>query len=103
MNRNTRLRRFEVLIDAPLLPVIEAAARATGVTNWAILPTVSGMVSGRAWHADELSDADRRMLFLTILSEPKAQALLDRLRPILDSHGLSLFISEVEVVRGERY
>lgn len=96
-------RRIEVFVDQPLARLVEAAAVRAGVTNWAFLPTVRGMARGVAWGGDELTDADRRLAFQTVLTEEKAAALLDALAPLLESHGLSVFVSTVEVIRPDRY
>ena len=43
------------------------------------------------------------MIFLTVTTQAKCDALTDRLAPILESHGLVLFISPVDVVRAEKF
>lgn len=103
MTRTVRRRRIEVLVDAPLARLVEAAAERAGVTNWALVPTLAGLDGGQHWRDDRLTEADRRMIFLTVLSPEKADALVDALAPMLDTHGLALLVSDVEVLRPERY
>lgn len=96
-------RRIEVLFDRPLLPMIERAAERAGVTNWAVVDVLSGRDGARRWSEDQMTGADDRRLFLTVLNPDRAQALVDALGPLLDSHGLLLMMDTIEVVRGGRF
>ena len=42
-------------------------------------------------------------MFLTVTSEQKAEALINALTPLLESHGLILMTSVVDVVRGGKF
>ena len=96
-------RRLEVLVDRPLAGRIAAAADRSGVSNYALLPTLAGRGAHGAWRADELTGATDRVLFTTVLSADKAEALLAELAPLLDAYDLLLTIEDVEVVRGSRF
>lgn len=97
-------RRIEVLFDRPLLPLIERAAERASVTNWAVIDVLAGRDGARRWSEEQLmTGADDRRLFLTVLAPDKAQALIDALAPLLDSHGLILMMDTIEVVRGGRF
>ncbi len=97
-------KRIEVLVDRPLVPLIERAAERAGVSNWAVIDALSGRDGARRWSEEQLmTGADDRRLFLTVLSPEKADALVEALAPLLDSHGLLLVMDTVEVVRAGRF
>jgi len=102
MIHTTPRRRIEVLVDAPLVRRVVAAATAAGVTGYTILPTLGGAGERGAW-TDEISGAETKVIFLTVASEEKAAMLIDALTPLLESHGLILLTSVVDVVRGGKF
>jgi hypothetical protein len=42
-------------------------------------------------------------MFLAVTSQQKAESLIEALTPLLESHGLILMISDVDVVRGGKF
>lgn len=92
-------RRVEILVDAPLVRRICSAADTIGVTNYTLLPTVGGRGAHGVWRQDEISGATAKLVFLTITSVEKADALIAALAPLLDSHDLLLTVDDVSVVR----
>jgi hypothetical protein len=97
-------KRIEVLIDSALSRKLVAAADAAGISGYTFLPVSSGKGAGGRWSDDQITGgAGAKLLFLTVTNEGKASALIDRLQPLLDSHGLVLLISDVNVIRGNKY
>ena len=96
-----RARRLEVLVDGPLLRRVTAAADAAGVTNYRLMPTIGGRGPHGQWHADHLTDATDKVVFVTILPPDRADALVAALSPLLDDFDLILTVGDVDVVRGE--
>jgi hypothetical protein len=44
-----------------------------------------------------------KVLFVTVTTAEKAEALIERVAPLLDSYGLVLIASDVAVVRGGKF
>lgn len=103
MTQMTRRRRIEVLVDAPLVRRVVAAAASAGVTGYTLLPTLGGSGEGGVWSDDQISGAEAKIVFLTVTSEEKAEALIDALTPLLESYGLILMTSTVDVVRAGKF
>ncbi len=103
MTQMAARRRIEVLVDAPLVRRVAAAAASVGVTRYTLLPTLGGAGERGAWSDDQVSGADAKVIFLTVTSEEKASALIDALTPLLESYGLILMTSVVDVVRGGKF
>lgn len=96
-------RRLEILVDRPLAPRIVAAADAAGVTGYTLLPTLGGRGHGGRWSEDQLSGADTKVLFWTVTTLEKADALIAAVSPLLDTCGLLVIASDVEVIRDSRF
>ena len=98
-----RRRKIEILVDAPLVRRIVAAAEGAGVTGYTLLPAVGGAGHGGRWTDDQVSGADAKLMFVTVTNDARAAALTDALEPLLESHGLLLVLSDVEVVRADKF
>jgi hypothetical protein len=103
MTQMVSRRRIEVLVDAPLMRRVLAAAATAGVTGYTLLPTLGGAGESGSWSDDQVSGAESKIMFLTVTSEQKAEALINALTPLLESHGLILMTSVVDVVRGGKF
>jgi hypothetical protein len=96
-------KRVEILVDSPLAPRIVAAAAAAGIAGYTLIPVQSGSGRGGSWRRGDVSDAQNKSIFLTIASAENAAKLVDSLAPHLESYGMLLTLSDVEVVRPERF
>jgi hypothetical protein len=103
MVNTVQRRKIEILVDAPLVRRVVAAAEEAGVTGYTLLPALGGAGHGGRWSDDQVTGAEAKMLFVTITGEGKAAALTDALAPLLESHGLLLVSGIVDVVRSERF
>jgi hypothetical protein len=103
VTETVRRRRIDILVDAPLMRRVTAAADAAGVSGYTISPTLSGMGTHGRWSDDQLTGAAAKQWFVTVTAAEKADALVDALVPLLDTHGLLLMLSDVEVVRGGKF
>lgn len=96
-------RKIEILVDAPLVRRVTAAADAAGVTGYTLLPTLGGAGHGGRWSDDQVTGAEAKVMFVTITNEVVAAALIEALAPLLDDHGLLLISGIVEIVRNDRF
>jgi PII-like signaling protein len=96
-------KKIEILADAPLMPRVVAVLSRSGIHGHTVLPALSG--SGRTghWSEERLTGAETKQLLWAIASEEHAVALVAAMAPLLTSHGLLLTITDVEVVRGDRF
>lgn len=95
-------KRLEILADTPLVRKVTQAIEDAEISGWSVVPVTSGRGREGRWHEERVTGADKSLV-LAIASEEKAAALIERLAPILTSHGLLLTMANVEVVRGERF
>lgn len=95
-------KRIEILADTPLVRIVTKAIEESGISGWTTIPVTSGRGREGRWVEERVTGADKSIV-LAIAADDKAEALIDRLAPILTSHGLLLTMATVEVVRGERF
>ncbi|HXH52683.1 MAG TPA: hypothetical protein VNH53_04540 [Sphingomicrobium sp.] len=96
-------KRVEILIDAPLAQRLIQAAADVGIAGYTLIPVQSGAGHSGTWRDDQVSGATTKMIFLTIASQDKAEKFVDLLAPRLSEYSMLLTLSDVEVVRGERF
>lgn len=103
MTSTVQRRKIEILVDAPLIRRVADAAEAVGLTGYTLLPTIGGSGRGGRWSDDQLTGAQEKLMFVAVTNEARAAALTDALTPLLESHGLILVSSLVDVVRAARF
>ena len=96
-------KKIEVLADEPLVMRIVKAFTQAGVTGHTVYPALSGSGRTGQWNEERLTGAETKQLVVAIASEEHSAAVIDALAPLLTSHRLLLTISDVEVVRGDRF
>lgn len=96
-------KRVEILVDTPLAPRLIQAAADAGIAGYTLIPVQSGAGRGGAWRDDHVSGAATKTIFLTIAAQDKAAAFVDMLAPHLGDYGMLLTLSDVDVVRGDRF
>lgn len=103
MITTVKRRKVEILADQPLLRRIIALVEECGVTGHSVLPVAEGSGQGGRWVSDAITGAETKVMVVTITTEEQAGRLLAALAPLLASHGLLVWTSEVEVIRAEKY
>lgn len=96
-------KRIEILVDTALAPLIIQATAEAGIAGYTLIPVQSGASRSGSWREDRVTGVGTKSIFLTVASEERASRLIDLLRPHLDDYGLLLTLSNVEVVRSDRF
>ncbi len=96
-------KRVEILVDTPLAPRLVQAASEAGIAGYTLIPVESGAGRSGTWHGDHVTGAQSKTIFLTIASEENAAKFVDMLAPHLESFGMLLTLSDVQIVRPERF
>lgn len=97
-----KVKRVDILADEPLLPQLVEAIQRSGAHGHTVLSALSGAGHCGRWHQEGLTGVNKVMVF-AIVSADAAGRLVDSLTPLLDSHGLLLTLTDVEVVRDKHF
>lgn len=104
MKRLTARKRIEVLVDAPLLKRIKSMATEVGIAGYTVIPTLEGKGGQGEWRDERVSGgAGSKVIFLTIISEERASAFLDKLEPILEPYGIIVSVGTADVIRPDKF
>lgn len=96
-------KRIDILVDAPLCDWLIERAAAANILHHSILPVESGLGRAGAWRDDDSYGAVAKRMFVALSNEEKVSALLELLAPDIERYGLVIAVSEVQVIRGERF
>jgi nitrogen regulatory protein PII len=96
-------KKIEILADGPLMPRVVAALAEAGIHGHTVVPALSGSGRTGQWSEERLTGAETKQLLWSIASAERADALVQAIAPLLTSHRLLLAITDVEVVRGDRF
>jgi hypothetical protein len=95
-------KRLEIIADVELADWLADEADAVGITHFTIVPTLGGKgVHGR-WRNDGVGGGGK-CLFISVTSESRATALIDRIGPMLSDYRIVMDLADVQVLRGERF
>ncbi len=101
-NMITRVR-LEVLVDGPLAPRLVKLSKQAGITGHTLFRTVSGEGTDGAWKEDMVSGVTTKFIFLAVANQERADAFIELVRPLMESHGLLVLRSAVDVIRPDKF
>ncbi len=96
-------KRIEIVIDTPLCTWLAREADGAGIPHHTFLAAESGRGRTGGWRDEDVSGALSKKMFVAIAKEENVDALITALTPHLDAYGLIVMISDVQVVRSERF
>lgn len=100
--QTTTKKRFEILVEEQILPLLAKAIKEAGFSGHTVMPVLSGEGGHGRWRDERLTSSSKVMV-LAIGGEEEAEALKAALEPILTSYRLLLTISDCEVIRQDRF
>lgn len=103
MNGTARRKKIDILADRPLARRVIEVIERFGVTGHTVLAGLEGRGSTGSWSDDQIAGASAKCLIFTITTEARADEIVEALTPLLDSHGLRVWLTDVEVIRPERF
>jgi PII-like signaling protein len=95
--------RIEVLVDAPLVQELVGLLGRHGIHGYTVMPTLSGHGASGSWSDDQITSAEHKVTLLTVAEPARADGFLSDLHPLLDSYGMVVMISTVNVLRPEKF
>jgi hypothetical protein len=97
------VKKVELFIEKPQLKRVVTLIQECGARRYTVIPAQEGRGLDGAWQDDLPVDA-QHMVQVVVLTRPKkAEALLEGLAPILESWPGVVCVSDVQVMRLERF
>ena len=100
---NSSYVRIDLIFDRPLLREVRSVAKAAGLTGHTLLPALGGEGANGVWSEDLVTAAQSKLVFMAVTSGSKSVHFLEALKPLLETHGLVVFTSQVTVVRAPKF
>lgn len=101
--QTTRRKKLEIIVEASLLRRVEQLLDEAGVRGWTVLPSLEGHGSGGDWSSGDFVPGQEKRLILAVASSEVADGMLGRLSAFFADYPGLVFISDVEVLRAERF
>lgn len=101
--QTTGRKKLEIIVEASVLRRVEQFLTDAGVRGWTVLPSVEAHGSGGDWTSGDFTPGQERRLLVAVAASDVAQRALERLSDFFADYPGIVFISDVEVLRGERF
>jgi PII-like signaling protein len=94
-------KKLEVIIEEPILRRLEAILAEEGVRGWSVFRSVEGSGSHGEWRSG-FAATEKRLVWAVTNAET-AERVMTRLLPFLDDYPGVVCVSDVGVLRPERF
>ncbi len=101
--KTTRRKKLEIIVEAPVLRHVEAFLAETGVRGWTVLPSLEGAGTSGAWHSAGFTAGEEKRLIMALVSQSVADKALERLAIFFEDYPGVVCVTDVEVLRAERF
>ena len=99
----TRRKKLEIVIEAPVLRRVEAFLSEAGVRGWTVLPSLAGAGDSGEWRSGDFTPGQEKRLILALVCSEAAEKVLARLADFFADYPGVVAVSDVEVLRGEKF
>ena len=97
-------KRIDLIIEMPLLRRVTERLDKAGVTGYSVLPVIGGHGRSGEWSSDgQVSEVGKMAAVLCIVDGGKVDAVLDEVFEVVKRQVGLVMVSEVSVVRPERF
>lgn len=98
----TNRKRLEIICDVELADWLADEAETAGITHFTIVPTLGGKGLDGRWRNDGIGGGGK-CLFISVTGAERADTLIDRIGALLTDYRIVMDISDVQVLRGDRF
>lgn len=97
-------KRIEIIIEKPAYKRAGRVLQNAGATGYSVLPALAGYGESGEWSRDNDISGSRDMVaIVTITTQETANKALEQLSDLLGEHIGIVSISDVEVLRNDRF
>lgn len=96
-------KKLEIIAESTVLPRIEQLLREVGVKGYTVIQGAKGFGTHGTWFDDTLTQADRMLIVEVILTAEAADQMLGKLVPLFETWRGVAAVSDVQVLRPDRF
>jgi nitrogen regulatory protein PII len=101
--QTSRRKKLEIIVEAPVLRRVEAFLAEAGVRGWTVLPSLEGAGAHGEWRAGDFTPGQEKRLVFAVATAEVADKVLERLAAFFADYPGIVCVTEVEVLRAERF
>lgn len=101
--QTSQRKKLEVIVEAAVLRRVETFLGEAGVRGWTVLPSLEGSGTGGEWHSAGFMPGQEKRLIFAVVSAEVATAALEKLEIFFADYPGIVCVSDVEVMRGDRF
>ncbi len=95
-------KKLEIVVEAPVLRRLEAILSEEGVRGWSVFRSTEGAGSHGEWRSDFPAVQEKRLVW-AVTSADTAERVLQRILPFLEDYPGVVCVSDVGVLRPDRF
>ncbi len=96
-------KKLELIMESAHLGPIKAVLERHDNQAYTIVPCLTGRGARGDWTPDHLSDSGSRVLLITVAEETIIESILGEIHDVLEALPGVVFVSDVKVLRPERF
>ena len=97
-------KRIEIVIEHPARKGLAAILDAQKVTGYSVVPVIAGSGKYGPWdEAGQVTSAEGMVMFISIVDPVHLDRVLEAVYPFIQLRKAIMTVSDVQVVRGERF
>jgi PII-like signaling protein len=97
-------KRLEIVIEHPARKGLVAILEAQRVTGYSVVPVISGSGQHGPWEeAGQVTAAEGMVMVICIVDVARAESVLQAVYDYIKPRKAIMMVSDVQVVRGERF
>ena len=96
-------KKVEIIVEASLLEDALALIEKLGARGYTVLPARAGRGVDGAWETGNISGAFQMVMVVVIADATIAERIVEQAFTLLEQYTAIVYVSDVEVVRGEQF
>ncbi|MEY3552279.1 MAG: hypothetical protein RL735_627 [Pseudomonadota bacterium] len=97
-------KRLEIVIEHPARKGLATILDAQKVTGYSVLPVIAGSGKYGPWdEAGQVTSAEGMVMFICIVDPTHIDRVIEAVYPFIQLRKAIMTVSDVQVVRGERF
>lgn len=99
----SKRKKLEIIVEAPVLRRVEGFLAEAGVRGWTVLPSLAGSGDSGGWRSGDFTPGQEKRLIFALVTAEVAERVLERLADFFADYPGVAAVSDVEVMRGEKF
>ncbi len=96
-------KRIDIFAETVILSRVEEALTSASVSGYTVVPCIKGRGWHGEWHSDEIAETGRMVMVTAILRDETLDTVISSLQPLLKHWRIVISISDVSVIRSEKF